>query len=83
MIRGGPEKRLLRRLTIRLIRRIIQEVNVKRKILIDKLKKAGFSLVRHGRKHDVYAKDGRMVTIPRHSDIPEGLAGDIIRRNGL
>lgn len=56
---------------------------MKRKDLIKLLEKNGWSLKRHGGDHDIYSKDGRRETIPRHSEINEQLAKAIIRRRGL
>ena len=54
---------------------------MKRKLLIKEILKRGAIFVRHGRKHDIYEnpKTGTIEQIPRHSDIEENLARNIIR----
>jgi predicted RNA binding protein YcfA (HicA-like mRNA interferase family) len=53
--------------------------------LIRRLARAGFSFLRHGKKHDIYANQaGRKLIIPRHSkEIADGLYHAIIRDAGL
>lgn len=53
---------------------------MKRKDLIKQLEKAGFVFERYGGNHDVYARGKDREAVPRHSEISEGLAKDIIRR---
>lgn len=53
---------------------------MKRKVLIDLLEQNGWKFKREGGKHSVYAKGKDRMTIPRHREIDEGLAKDIIRR---
>ncbi len=56
---------------------------MKRKKLIKLLEKNGWTLKRNGGSHDIYGKDGKRETIPRHSEINEQLAKEIIKRRGL
>lgn len=56
---------------------------MKQKDLIKRLKLAGFVLERHGGNHDIYVKDNKRETIPRHREINESLAKAILKRNGL
>lgn len=56
---------------------------MKRKDLIKLLESNGWYLKRNGGDHDIYAKDGQREPIPRHSEINERLARDIIKRRGL
>jgi len=48
---------------------------LKRGAFIRKLTKAGCSLKRHGKKHDIYinSKNGKKAPVPRHSEIKETL----------
>ncbi len=54
---------------------------MKRKLLIKKITEAGCVLARHGANHDLYknAKTGEKQPIPRHSDIDENLARNILK----
>lgn len=56
---------------------------MKRRDLIKKLKDAGFVLARNGANHDVYVRGNVTEPVPRHSEIPEGLAKSILRRNNI
>lgn len=56
---------------------------MKRRDLIKKLVNAGFTLIRNGSNHDVYQCGSVTEPIPRHSEIPEGLARSILKRNGI
>jgi predicted RNA binding protein YcfA (HicA-like mRNA interferase family) len=53
---------------------------MKRNLLLKEISKRGAVFVRHGRKHDIYKnpKTGAIEQIPRHSDIDETLARNII-----
>lgn len=53
---------------------------MKRKDLIKRLEKAGFTLERHGGSHDVYSRGKDKETVPRHSEINENLAKSILKR---
>lgn len=61
----------------------IKEDIVKRRILVNKFKDAGWKLWRHGGKHDIYVKDGMLEEIPRHPDINENLAKALIKKWNL
>lgn len=56
---------------------------MKTKDLIELLKRNGWTLVRHGANHDVYQRDGRTESVPRHRETTEMLARAIIKRNNL
>ena len=56
---------------------------MKQRDLIKKLENAGFKFVRHGSKHDVYARGSDEEEVPRHKEINEHLAKAIIRKWGL
>ena len=53
--------------------------------LIRRLKRTGFSLMRHGKKHDIYANPaGKKLIILRHArEISDGLCHAIIGDAGL
>lgn len=53
--------------------------------LLRRLRRGGFALVRHGKKHDIYEDAvGRRVVVPRHkTDIPSGLYYSLLREAGL
>jgi predicted RNA binding protein YcfA (HicA-like mRNA interferase family) len=54
--------------------------------LIRRLRRAGFRLIAHGKKHDVYENSGsdRRVIVPRHSrEIPNGTYHSMLRDAGL
>lgn len=53
---------------------------MKRKDLIKRLEKAGFTFERHGGNHDVYSRGKDKETVPRHSEINENLAKSILKR---
>jgi predicted RNA binding protein YcfA (HicA-like mRNA interferase family) len=55
---------------------------MKRLTLLKKLDAAGAVFVRHGSEHDIYKnpRTDKEEAIPRHPDIPEGLAKRIIKR---
>jgi hypothetical protein len=54
---------------------------MKKTLLLKTIKKYGAIFVRHGKKHDIYQnlRTGEFEQIPRHSDIEENLARDIIK----
>ena len=56
---------------------------MKRRDLIKKLLDAGFVLLRNGSNHDVYGKGSVTEPIPRHTEVPEGLARKILKRNNI
>ena len=52
---------------------------LKRRILIKKLKKAGFSFKAHGGNHDTYKRGADTEQIPRHKEINEITAKQILK----
>ncbi|HDQ03905.1 MAG TPA: type II toxin-antitoxin system HicA family toxin [Deltaproteobacteria bacterium] len=58
---------------------------MKRRDLIQRLKKECCVLLRSGGNHDVYVntKNGKKQPVPRHSEIDEHLARHILRYLGL
>ena len=56
---------------------------MKQRILVKKLKKAGFVFKRHGGDHDIYVRGHEMEKVPRHKEIKETTAIKIIKRCGL
>ncbi|MCL2720700.1 MAG: type II toxin-antitoxin system HicA family toxin [Treponema sp.] len=54
---------------------------MKRNLLLKKIRKIGAIFVRHGGKHDIYVnpKTGKIEQVPRHADIDENLAKNIIK----
>ena len=55
---------------------------MKKKDLVRMLKEHGFSLVK-GKKHDAFRKGGMTVRVPRHSEIAEGTANQILKDAGI
>ncbi len=51
---------------------------MKRRELERRLMKLGWQLLRHGRRHDLWAKGEREVAVPRHSEINEHTARSIL-----
>ncbi len=52
---------------------------MKRRDLEKKLHDLGWRLVRHGGRHDVWAKGERELVVPRHGEINEFTAKAILR----
>jgi predicted RNA binding protein YcfA (HicA-like mRNA interferase family) len=54
---------------------------MKRNLLLKEIRKRGAVFVRHGKKHDIYVnpKTGTIEQVPRHPDIDEILARNIIK----
>jgi len=53
---------------------------MKRRELEEALRKLGWTLLRHGGRHDVWTDGERQEPVPRHADIDEKLARAILRR---
>lgn len=56
---------------------------MKRRILIKILERNGWTMKRNGGNHDIYTDGERMEPIPRHPDINERLASNIVKKLGL
>ena len=55
---------------------------MKRREMIRKIEEAGAVLIRHGGRHDLYQNSTTKICqpVPRHSEIDEHLARNIIRK---
>ena len=53
---------------------------MKRKELEKRLKKKGWRLLRHGKKHDIWTDGSQEEPVPRHNEINERLAKKILRK---
>ena len=51
--------------------------------MIKLLESNGFKFKREGANHDIYYRDGAIQPVPRHREINEALAKEIIKRHGL
>lgn len=56
---------------------------MKRRELVKLLEDNGWYVKRNGGNHDIYTDGTRVEPIPRHSDINERLARNIIKKLGL
>jgi len=56
---------------------------MKRKDLIKLLESNGWYFKRNGGEHDIYTNGAKTEPIPRHSEINERLAKNIIKKLGL
>ena len=57
---------------------------MKRRDIIKQLRKAGYTLDRDNGDHSIYEKDGcRPVQVPRHREINDNTARQILRDAGL
>lgn len=63
--------------------RIIKGEAMKRRVLIKLLEANGWYIKRHGSNHDLYTNGEVIEAIPRHPDVNERLAKDIIRKHNL
>ena len=56
---------------------------MKREKLLEKVKENGAVFVRHGKKHDIYenSRTHEYIQIPRHTDINEYTAKEIIKKS--
>ncbi|MBF0556623.1 MAG: addiction module toxin, HicA family [Nitrospirae bacterium] len=52
---------------------------MKRRKLLKHLHDNGAALIREGRKHSIFQKDGKKTQVPRHSEIVEELAYKICK----
>jgi len=52
---------------------------MKRKELEQKLKILGWSLIRRGRRHDIWTNDEYEIVVPRHNEINEYTAKAILK----
>jgi mRNA interferase HicA len=55
---------------------------VKRRELEQKLKQLGWSLFRHGGRHDIWRSGERELAVPRHREINEYTAKAILKEAG-
>lgn len=56
---------------------------MKQRDLIKKLEAKGFRFERHGGSHDIYKRGEDEEKIPRHREVNESLARNIIKKWGL
>jgi mRNA interferase HicA len=56
---------------------------VKRRDLVRRLQAAGFVLVRSRGPHDVFGRGALRIAVPRHKEVKEHLARQILRDAGL
>ena len=56
---------------------------MKRRDLIKKLEKAGFVFKEHGANHDTYKRGSDTEQVPRHNEINEITARNILKKWGL
>lgn len=57
---------------------------IKRKLLLKKLKEIGCELCRNGADHDIWINaNGKKFPVPRHPDIRENLAKKILAKDAL
>ena len=56
---------------------------MKREKLLEKVKEYGAIFIRHGKKHDIYenSRTHQFIQIPRHNDINEYTAKEIIKKS--
>lgn len=55
-------------------------IDLKKRILVNKLISAGFSLERQGSNHEIYRRGKDIEQIPRHVEINEKLAKMILKK---
>jgi mRNA interferase HicA len=58
-------------------------MRLKQRDLIKKFEKQGWYFLRNGGNHDIYTNGKDKEKIPRHREVSEGLAKDLIRKWGL
>lgn len=56
---------------------------MKKRDLVNKLKKAGFEFKREGTNHEVYQRNNDIEYVPRHREINDTLAKSILKKWGL
>lgn len=56
---------------------------MKRQILIKNLENAGYYLLRHGGGHDIYTNGSIQLVVPRHKELNEITAKQIIKKAGI
>ncbi len=56
---------------------------MKRRDLVKKLEKAGFRFKEHGGNHDTYKRGADTEQVPRHKEINEITAKNILKKWGL
>ena len=55
---------------------------MKRSKVVKHMENNGWWLHRHGAEHDIYTNGEKKISVPRHPDINEETAKEIIRRTG-
>lgn len=56
---------------------------MKYRVLVKKLNELGWYYKKSGGRHDVFTKDGKIMPIPRHKEINEITAKEILKKAGL
>ena len=56
---------------------------MKQRVLIKKLKQAGFTFYCHGGNHDIYIRGEQLEQVPRHKEVNEALAKAILSKWGI
>lgn len=56
---------------------------MKRTDLVRTLTKAGYFLLRNGSNHDIYSNGIHKIAVPRHREIKERTAKDIMKEAGI
>ena len=52
---------------------------MKQRFLIKEIEKRGFYFLRHGSNHDIYTNGKREISVPRHKEVKERTAKEIIK----
>ncbi len=57
--------------------------SMKYRELVKKLNELGWYYKKPGGRHDIFTKDGKIMPIPRHKEINEITAKEILKKAGL
>lgn len=57
--------------------------SMKYRVLVKKLNELGWYYKKPGGRHDIFTKDGKIMSIPRHKEINEITAKEILKKAGL
>ena len=56
---------------------------MKRRDLLKLILNAGFKFERYGSNHDIYVRGKEIIEVPRHKEVKENLAREIIKKYRL